>query len=179
MRIALLAAAIAAVVHVSSANANGRCEEFAPQHTEISLFNPDYTVEVIEGESALPQLEPESWAWHHRDIILAASKCPANFAGHYNLVHWSNGTESWIGVIVDRRNGLVTQLPNASWRYAFRPDSKLLVVDPILPSDADRYIPSHVVTTVWQWIWEADDWYQLYPVEQEGLDMAETTGSID
>ncbi|MBT1712188.1 hypothetical protein KK062_28360 [Fulvivirgaceae bacterium PWU5] len=53
-----------------------------------------------------------------------------NFAGHYTFASWGCGSPCQQAVIVDRRTGKVYDAPGATRGYCFKPNSRMLIVNP-------------------------------------------------
>lgn len=62
-------------------------------------------------------------------IRKAFAEDSTNFAGHYSLVYWGCGTACQSGVIIDRLNRKIFDLPAANSGYDFKPDSRMLFVN--------------------------------------------------
>ncbi len=58
------------------------------------------------------------------------------FGGHYELIMWRCGFPCAHGVIVDRRTGRMTHLPESVTGYEFRINSLMLIVN---PTDEDGF----------------------------------------
>ena len=53
-----------------------------------------------------------------------------NFAGHYTFVFWGCGSPCKISMIIDRLTGKIYESPTSSLGYEFKPDSRMLIVNP-------------------------------------------------
>jgi hypothetical protein len=103
-----------------------------------ALFDPslpkfaDYPAgEIFRGKPAAPSFASDPDAWSFRTRLREGAAKGPNFAGHYTIVSWTNGTDCQTTVIVDARNGAVffTGL-ESSLGADFRLDSRLIVVNP-------------------------------------------------
>jgi hypothetical protein len=73
-----------------------------------------------------------------------------NFAGHYNLSEWGCGTNCLNGAITDLKTGDVYDIPTATLNYEYKPDSKLLVINP--PDSSGYYDDSfYCLPELWEW----------------------------
>lgn len=136
--IALFIVAVA-TMFTTSVFANGSTDTACSDSAGTSdNFASQYEVKVgVVGNAKKLILKPGTWEADYPTRILNAMSCPVNFAGHYTLVNWGQGTETKVGVIIDRNTGKVYPLPLARWGYAFRKDNDTLYVDRVVPDSAD------------------------------------------
>ena len=141
----------------AAANATAWCDDYSPSDAYASLFEPAYQAGVVtQGRKVSPKLERGTWVWNFRNRIREGSECPINFGGHYNIVFWGVGTEAKEGALIDARDGRTYDLPPAKWEYIFHPDSRLLIIDPVVPEASDPLTFSH--KGAWQWDERAKSW---------------------
>lgn len=113
------------------------------------------------SQSQRPILVRGTEQYRFSTLITESSGCPVQFAGHYNVAVWGSGTESKTGFILDRQTGFSYRLPPASWRYMFHPESRLLLVDPLLIKDIGKYIPSYIESKVYEWLEGEKSWREV------------------
>lgn len=116
-----------------------------------SIAYEEYGVDTFSGKWASVNFSSNITARRFRSAIKRAIfSSGVNFAGHYNLARWGCGTSCQMGAITDLKTGRVYDLPSASGDYAFKKNSKLLVVNP--PDSSSYYDDcSYCIPELWLW----------------------------
>ncbi|HTF06297.1 MAG TPA: hypothetical protein VK826_19835 [Bacteroidia bacterium] len=81
------------------------------------------------------------------------------FAGHYAFASWGCGAPCQGCSIIDLRTGNVYAGPDATGNYAFRIDSKILLVNP--PDSNGLYYYPPMFATPEQYVWTGDSFKKL------------------
>jgi len=121
--------------------------------TSLPVFADHLVKEQFTGTPALPDVKNNPDAKQFSSRIREGAKKGPNFAGHYTIIEWGCGSECQRSVIVDAKTGAV-YFPDftSSWGMLYRPDSGLLIVNPIDPNAvADDRVPAWMVTGFYQW----------------------------
>jgi hypothetical protein len=92
----------------------------------------DFKVTKIDNRRyADLDLKSNEIAYSYRTRLREGYKADtANFAGHYTFVYFGCGSPCQGSLLIDRRTGKIYDSPSASLGYAFRIDSKMLIVNP-------------------------------------------------
>lgn len=138
------------------------------------IFPADYLFryEYREGEA----VEDLANRVYHRK----AGETEFRFGGYYVVLTTGCGTALQCGVIVDLRTGEIAgQLPTATTGYEFRPNSRLLVVNPEVPDPDEYHLFWDNATFYLEWNGRDFDLIaeEQWPAEAE--DLATTTPKTD
>lgn len=110
-----------------------------------------FSVDTFIGKRAGINSSSNKTARRFRSAITwSIDKFGMNFAGHYNLARWGCGTSCQNGAITDLKTGRVYDIPTAAFDYAFRKDSRLLVVN---PPDSTGYYDDCSYCEPELWVW--------------------------
>jgi hypothetical protein len=121
--------------------------------TSLPVFADHPVTERFTGTPAMPDLASAPDAKQFATRINEGAKKGPNFAGHYTIIEWGCGSECQRSAIVDAKTGAV-YFPDftSSWGMLYRPDSSLLIVNPIDPrAVADDRVPAWMATEFYQW----------------------------
>jgi len=119
----------------------------------LPVFAEHHVTERFTGTPAKPDLTGSPDAKRYATTIREGAKTGPNFAGHFTIIEWGCGSECQRSAIVDAKTGAV-YFPEftSSWGMLYRPDSNLLIVNPIDPQAvADDRVPAWMVTEFYQW----------------------------
>lgn len=96
----------------------------------LSVSSVASATDFVNG-LAQPHLVEGTKFWKFRTAILnGAASENINFGFNETVITWGCGTECQSGVIINRDNGNITELPVAAYGYDFRTECNLLIVNP-------------------------------------------------
>jgi hypothetical protein len=103
-------------------------------------------------------------AKQYRTMLRNGYKEGVNFAGHYVLVEWGCGSPCQEHAIVDAHTGTVYVIPGeTNWGVDYKPDSKLLILNPREEEQGRLVVPADVVYLVW----ENNKLHEVYRIAEE------------
>jgi hypothetical protein len=116
----------------------------------------DYPVmEKFKGIPSKVNLKSDSDARMFRTVLREGASQGPNFADHYTIVIWGQGTNAQQFAIVDAISGSVYIFPESiSNGLMFKRNSNLLIVAPITKTDMEDYhndLPDWLVTRYYKW----------------------------
>ncbi len=116
----------------------------------------DYAVaEVFKGKPARVDFRSDPVARRFRTRLTAGAAKGPNFAGRFTVVVWGCGTACESVAIIDAKSGRVySPLGPVSNGVCFRPDSALMITDPIDRETFEAYqghLPEWLKTRYWKW----------------------------
>lgn len=130
----------------------------------VGIDFDDFTVPVAELGSVTPKLVRGTFSWTYRTRISEAAKvASADFGGSYLIAEWGCGTECQTGAIIRGRTGEAYPLPTSEWGIDYRPDSMLLIVNPLQNVEEMGYVPSWLTTKYY--VWDHDHFRLLLEVK--------------
>ena len=91
---------------------------------------------MYEGRPAAVDLASAPWARRFRTVLRRGAANGPNFAGELTVVEWGCGTSCQQAAIIKTRTGrIVAPLLTITRGADYYPDSRLMVVDPVLEPD--------------------------------------------
>jgi len=113
------------------------------QKFEPFVYFDDFKVPIEKNKKQKLDLESNSDGKSYSTNIRNAYKNEnANFAGHYTFLYWGCGSTCAHSKIINRRNGKIYDAPETMLGYDFRPNSRMLVVNP--PDSSGYFENSHL-----------------------------------
>lgn len=123
------------------------------QLTEFAM----YETKVYQGRAAAIKIKGNPLAERYKTIITNTyyskngmkewhGATGRNFAGHYCFVYWGCGSPCKSSAVVDLKTGIVYEGISAAFNFEFRPNSRLLIVDPDTTPEGGPY-----KTEYWEW----------------------------
>lgn len=107
-----------------------------PERPALPRFEDFPATESFAGTPARVDLASQPWASLYRTMLREGAAEGPNFAGAYTLVSWGCGTQCQQWAVVDARTGRVHGFPfDSGLGVDFRPDSRLVVVNPLEPGE--------------------------------------------
>ena len=87
---------------------------------------------VIKGNALAEQFRTviRTTYYSTKEQVVYHGSTGLNFGGHYCFVYWGCGSPCQYSAVVDLKTGIVYPGINASLGYEFKPDSRLVVVNP-------------------------------------------------
>jgi hypothetical protein len=121
------------VVHAQDADDP---DALAPFDSKVGF--KDFKAPVYKGPIAKLNIHSSHTARLFRTVLREGYKKPeVNFAGHYVLVYWGCGSPCKSGAIIDVKNGKVYDIPTAGEDYDYKPDSRMLFINPPMQNPPD------------------------------------------
>lgn len=92
----------------------------------------DFTQTVTDSQRKTPiQYSSNAIATEYRSVITKAyNNKGVNFGGHYCFVEWVCGMDCLRSVLLDLNTGVIYNAPTGTLGYAYKKDSRMLIVNP-------------------------------------------------
>ena len=131
--------------------------KFYPKH-----HFKDYSVQVSPLSNASgKKLSFTGNTSRHKTLITEGAKQSINFAGHYRIVEWGEGTGVGRFAVVDYQSGKVYEgLPFGPCGLTYQVDSRLLIID-LHELDENGEYPSDIICSPKIYIWTSNQWKRV------------------
>jgi len=107
----------------------------APSVGALPRFEEHPAGDAFSGPPVPVRLESAAYGRRYRTVLSEGARSGPDFAGAYTVVLWGCGSACQIVAVVDARTGALSQetLQTTSG-VRYRPDSRLLIADPVDPA---------------------------------------------
>ncbi len=106
---------------------------------------------MTERSPVAPKLAKGAFSGYESRISDAAKDATPDFGGSYLIAEWGCGTPCQTGAVIRASTGEVYSLPTSEWGIDYRPDSMLLIVNPLQNVEEMGYVPSWLTTKYYAW----------------------------
>lgn len=114
----------------------------------------DVGFEEFTGTPAPVDLDSNQFGRTMRTVITEEAKSGPNFANRFTFVEWGCGSGCQNSVVIDTTTGKIFDGVGAMSGYDFRPDSNLLIVNPIqnIVAADNNATPNWLATEYFKWV---------------------------